>query len=89
MGDSEAKKDQRSLEACRFAQQWRTHLKGLYKEYQKRLCVYGAKLQFEAASRKACVQTLLDASLAVHPKKDHKAFKEAVNAELTSDGALR
>jgi hypothetical protein len=92
MGDNEPKKDsdRRSLETCRFAQQWQAHLKSLYKEYQKRqLCVYGAKTQFEATHRKACVQALVDSSNAVHSKKDHKAIKEAVSAELTSNGAPR
>jgi hypothetical protein len=92
MGDNKLNKDRdrRSLETCPFAQQWRAHLKALYKEYQKRqLCVYGAKTQFESAQRRACVQTLLDSSLAVHSKNDHKAFKEAVNAELKSDGTPR
>ncbi len=92
MGDNEPKKDRdrRSLETCRFAQQWRSHLKSLYKEYQKRqLCVYGARFQFESTHRKACVQILLDSSNAVHSKTDHKAFKQAVNEELTSNGTPR
>ena len=53
------------------------------------LCAYGPRLQFESSHRKACVQVLLDASSAVHSTKDHKAFKEAVKAELTSDGVPR
>ena len=89
-GDGVAKKDRRSLENCAFARTWRALLKATYKEYQKLLlCVYGPKFQFESSHRKACVQALLDASSAVHSKKDHKAFKAAVNDELTSDGVPR
>ena len=91
-GDGVAKKDRRSLENCAFARTWRVLLKATYKEYQKltlMLCVYGPKFQFESSHRKACVQALLDASFAVHSKKDHKAFKAAVNDELTSDGDPR
>ncbi len=49
----------------------------------------GARTQFESTHRKACVQTLLDSSNAVHSKTDHKAFKQAVNEELTGNGTPR
>ena len=82
--------DRRSLSACVFAQRWRDHLLPIYKEYQKRmLCVHGPKLKFEAVHRKLCVQALLDSSFAVHSKKDHKAFKDAVQGELYGDGTPR
>ena len=90
MSGGEPKKDKRSLENCPFAHKWRELLKAVYKEYQKiLLCAYGARFQFESSHRRANVQALLDASFAVHSKKDHKAFKEAVKAELTSDGTPR
>ncbi len=56
---------------------------------QLMFCCYGPKFHFEAASRKACVRLLLDASAAVHSKTDHKAFKDAVQGELSGDGTPR
>ncbi len=91
MGAGElAAKDRRSLEHSAFARKWKEQIKSSYKMYQQLMfCCYGAKFQFEASSRKACVQLILDASAAVHSKKDHKAFKDAVEGELSSDGTPR
>ncbi len=51
-----AKKDRSSFEHFAFAQLWQEQLKSTYKEYQKlMLCVYGARLQFEAHHRKSSV----------------------------------
>ena len=84
------KKDRLSIEHCAFAQCNRENLKSVYKEYQKiLLCVFGPSFQFESCHRKACLQALLDASSALHSKKDNKAFKEAVHAEVTKDGTPR
>ena len=91
MGAGEsATKDRRSLEHSTFARKWKEQIKSSYKMYQQLMfCCYGPKFQFEAASRKACIQLLLDASAAVHSKKDHKAFKDAVQGELSGDGTPR
>ena len=93
MGAGEsATKDRRSLEHSTFARKWKEQIKSSYKMYQQLMfCCYGPTFQFEASSRKACVQFLLYASSAVtvHSKKDHKAFKDAVQGELCGDGTPR
>ncbi len=89
MGTGEsAAKDRRSLEHSAFARKWKEQIKSSYKMYQHLMfCCYGPKFQSEASSCKACVQLLLDASTAVHSNKDHKAFKDAVEGELSGYGA--
>ena len=82
--------DRRSFEHSTFARRWKDALRSLYKEYQKvMLSVYGPRLQFKACHSKACVQVLLDASSAANFTKEHRAFKEAVEGELSGDGNPR
>ncbi len=87
-----APKDRSSLKHSSFAHKWKKPLRALYKKDQELMfCCSGPKFQFEASSSKACVQFLLYASSAVtvHSKKDHKAFKDAVQGELCGDGTPR
>ena len=51
--------------------------------------LYTDKMHTVCTQQTDQMQALLDASSAVHSKKDHKAFKAAVNDELTSDGVPR
>ena len=81
----------KSIKESGLAKTFAEPLKPIYKYYQAmQFAALGHRFPWDAHSRKACVQTLLDAAKECLPRETYTQFKKAVEAErLGPDGAVR